>query len=114
MYRKYLIMQEAGRAARARRSPNSYLRPRRVAVVEASGEVEALKDFEFDKYLTTGNRQFVNSRLQWASARSMDRRWRDWDGTSDPGTRGRTWRLVVTLRNGNVEHEAVFYAWRDR
>ena len=53
----------------------------------------------------------AGGKFQWRSARSFDSEWRDWDGVSDPGTKGREWRLVVTLRNGRVEHDAYFMAW---
>jgi hypothetical protein len=115
MYRDYAIMQEASSRARdeaiRRGRIATYVRPRRVAVVNASGQVEALGNFEYERYLVTGNRQYAGGKFQWRSARSFDSEWRDWDGVSDPGTKGREWRLVVTLRNGRVEHDAYFMAW---
>jgi len=109
MYRDYLIMREAG--SRARRQHPFHARPRRVAVVNASGQVEALGNFKHERYLVDGNRQYAGGRFQWRSARSFDSEWRDWNGTDDPGTKGREWRLVVTLRNGRNEHETSFVAW---
>lgn len=112
MYRDYLIMQEAGHRA-SRSYPDTYMRrPRRVAVVSGDGPVEALAEFKFRKYLSTFNRQYVASKMQWRTRRNLRSNWRDWNGTDDPGTRGREWRLVVTLRNGRVEHDAYFQAWR--
>lgn len=121
MYRDYAIMQEAGAAAhqRAERAVERwggfkpYLRPRRVMIVNADGPVDALGEFKYRKYLKTWNRQYVGSKVQWRSERNMNSEWRDWDGVSDPGTKGRQWRLVVTLRNGRVEHDAYFLAWRN-
>ena len=112
MYRDYAIMQEAG--PRARRDFLGYARPRRVGTATASCELEALGEFEHYRYIASWNQQWAGSRREWRSARSKNGAWRVWNGTDDPGTRGREWRLVVTLRNGerNV-HEIVLYAWKD-
>lgn len=109
MYRDYAIMREPGRAAEARsRNP----RPKRMAVVNASGELEALGDFVHDRYLATGNRQYAGCRYEWRSNRSWSAPWKPWNGKDDPGTRGREWSVVVTLRNGASEHDVRFLAWR--
>lgn len=114
MYRDYLIMQAPGaqakryaaRASGYARSP----RPKRVAVRNATGQLEALKDFEHDRYLATGNQQYAGSRVEWRGSWRAQT-WKPWNGTDDPGTKGREWRLVVTLRNGAYVHEAIFLAW---
>lgn len=102
MYRDYAIMQEAGKGAKGQQF-------RRMAVVNASGPVEALGDYEYNRYLATGNKQYAGGHFQW---RSGWRKWNDWNGTDDPGTKGREWRLVVTLRNGVYEHDVYLYAWK--
>lgn len=112
MYRDYAIMREAGPRAR-RGSQYGYARPRRVAVVKASGQLEALGDFHFDRYLS-GHGQYAGARFEWTTDRRYPDGWREWNGTDDPGTRGRHWRLAVTLRNGRNEHVAYFEAWDER
>ena len=100
MYGIYSIRQLPGPAATTRRGRSGHARTRQVGVVEASCDLEALEDYIFDRYLTTGNRQYAGHRVEWTTTRRYPDGWRPRDD-ADPGTRGRVWRAVVTLRNGS-------------
>lgn len=100
MYRPFKIVQEPGPRARSRM-------PRKVAVVVATGEREALGDFAHDRYLARPSRA-DSFRFEWRSGSSSGP-WKPDDGEVK---RGREWRLVAVLRSGQGVHEASFQAWR--
>jgi hypothetical protein len=108
----YGIYQEPGLAARRR---HRWTPPcRRVGRVEqASCAVEALAEFIHFRYIAPWNRQYDGHHTEWRTARNDT--WRPWNGTDDPGTRGREWRAVVTLRNGHVNtHDIYLHAWKEQ
>ena len=123
----FAIMQEPGAQALARRERCGLWgapEMKRVGSVEIfdEGEKFALGEFVHERYLAKRNRQFKGFRFEWRGARG--RKWRSDDG-ADPGTRGRSWSVVVTLQNGNEfvgrdgtvyvnRHETRFEAWEIR
>lgn len=102
MYRMFEIRQEGGR--------RTSLPPRLRAKVEASCGKEALGDFIHDSYLVPGRQSYGGHRYEWHGARA----WGEWkpDDGADPGTKGRTWSAIVTLRNGDRNtHDIRLVAW---
>jgi hypothetical protein len=90
-------------------------RPKRAGtiLIYDEGQKFALGQFAHTRYLESGNRQYAGHRFEWRSSRSLTSDWKPDDG-ADPGTRGREWSLIVTLRNGRNEHETRFLAWKER
>lgn len=111
----YRITQAPGQAALRRRERLaeqgdwiSLPPPKRVAVVDASNDREALVRFLVDRY-PEGHAQFVEARLMWSGSGASGRTWREDDGNTKSG---RFWKAIVLLRNGGYEHETTYSADR--
>lgn len=110
----YAIMREPGAVARRERESRerrfSVLlptpRPRRMAVVQGEGVVDALAEYVFQTYLRTWHLQYAGYRIEYKHRG----KWVTWTEKVDPHDR-RDYRLVVTLRNGRRTHETILYAW---
>lgn len=108
MYHDFKIMQEPGAAARRRRANSIWSPPfKRVDLINATGQKEALGDFAFDRYLARSNQQYAGHRFEWQT--HGRKTWKPDDGEA---TDRRRWRLVVTLRNGVNVHDVYFHAWK--
>lgn len=113
MYDDFAIMQEPGATARrwrARFDPIFSPPFKRVDLINATGQKEALGDFAWDRYLHRSNQQYGGHHFEWRPLSSRSGVWRQDDGEATD--RRREWRLVVTLVNGAYVHDAYFHAWR--
>lgn len=101
--RHWSIRREPGPGSRTGRT-------RQVGTVDGEGQLDALQQYVYLKYLK-GHRQYAGHETFYRSSRRLDSRWIPWDHDIDPHDRGREWSVVVRLRNGQSVHEVRLLAW---
>lgn len=105
--RHWSIRQEPGDGSRTGRT-------RQVGTVDGEGQLDALNQYVFLKYLQTGNRQYAGAYPEVRSSRNLDAEWKGptLAQLDDPHDKGRDWSMVVTLRNGSRNvHTVRLLAW---
>lgn len=106
--RLWSIRQEPGPRA-------YYAATRQVGVVQGEGQLDALEQYVYEKYLKGNHRQYAGYVVEIRNARNMGSRWRPTMQAQrdDPHDKGREWSVVVTLRNGTRNtHTIRLLAWR--